>query len=305
MVWLLFLALAMVEVVAHVVTRARVVEEDDWARAAERVRAEWREGDLVVVAPDWADPLLRQHLGDRITLKDAGRSDLAQVSRLWALSIRGHRPAEAPAGAPEHDEQVGRVRILRWDMPGDAVLYDLTDHVEEARVTMVEGGREVPCTWRSEGRPRGGGLGAGPITPAARHVCDARRPWLWVGNTIQDDLDLRPRHCVWQHPAGPEPIRASFSDVPLGERLVLYADLYYEHERDRAHGPVHLAAFVDGEEIGRMVHHDGDGWKRMVARTQRGGERRERGEVTIEVSAPDPNLRSVCWAATTRGPEAR
>lgn len=305
MVWLLFLALAIVEVVAHVVTRSRVVEAEDWARAAERVRAEWREGDLVVVAPEWADPLLRQHLGDRITLEDAGRSDLAQVRRLWALSIRGHRPREAPSGAPEHDEQVGRVRILRWDMPGDAVLYDLTEHVEQAQVAMVEGGREVPCTWRTEGRPRGGGLGAGPITPAARHVCDARRPWLWVGTTMQDDLDLRPRHCVWQHPAGAEPIRARFPDVPLGERLVLYADLYYEHERDRAHGPVHVAAFVDGEEIGRMVHHDGDGWKRMDARTQRGGERRERGEVTIEVTAPDPHLRSVCWAATTRGPEAR
>lgn len=303
--WLIFLALAIVEVVAHVVVQARVVDEGDWARAAERVRAEWREGDLVVVSPEWADPLLRRHLGDRITLEDAGRSDLAQYRRLWALSIRGHRPAEAPERAPEHDEQVGKVRVLRWALPGDAVLYDFTEHVPEARVTMVAGDRETPCTWRSQGRPRGGGLGAGPITPAARHVCDPRRPWLWVGTTVQDDLDLTARHCIWQHPAGSEPIRATFPDVPLGERLVLYADLYYEHERDRAHGPVHVAALVDGEEIGRMIHNDGDGWKRMVARTQTSGERRERGAVTIEVTAPDPNLRTICWAATTRGAEVR
>jgi hypothetical protein len=113
-----------------------------------------------------------------------------------------------------------------------------------------------------------------------------------------------PRYCVWQHPAGTEPIRASFADVPLGERLVLYGGLYYEHKRNLEHGPVSVAVRVDGEEIGRMTHADGDGWKRMEASTQRAGRpRRERGTVTIEVTAPNPHLRSLCWAATTRGAE--
>lgn len=301
MAWLIFLALAIVEVVGHVVVRARVVDEADWVAAAERVRRDFREGDLVVVAPEWADPLLRQHLGDVISLEAAGRSDLAQYERLWVLSIRGHSAPEQPEGPPELDEQVGRVRVLRWPLPGDGVLYDFVEHVRDARVTLVEGDHEVPCTWRSEGRARGGSLGAGPITPAEKHVCDPRRPWLWVGATMQDDLDLRPRWCVWQHPAGTDPIRATFDDVPLGERIVLYGDLYYEHERDREHGPVHVSVRVDGEEIGRMIHADGDGWKRLVASTQRAGQpRRERGQVTIEVTAPNPHLRSMCWAATTR-----
>ena len=301
--WLFFLALAIVEVVAHVVVRARVVDDEDWAEAAAHVREGWQEGDLVVVAPEWAGPLLRQHLGDLIRLQDAGRSDLAPYRRLWALSIRGHRPAEAPEGAPEHDEQVGRVRVLRWALPQDElVLYNFAEHVREAQVSIVSDGRETACTWRQDPRPRGGGLGAGSVMPAARHVCDPRRPWLWVGTTVLDDLDLFPRYCIWQHPSGEEPIRATFRDVPLGERLVLYAGLYYEHERDRERGPVRVVAHVDGEEIGRMIHVDGDGWKRMEARTQpTSGPRRERGDVTIEVTAPDPHLRSLCWAATTRG----
>lgn len=302
--WLIFLALAIVEVVGHVVVRARVVSDEDWARAAARVRRDVQPGDLVVVAPTWADPLLREHLGDVISLEDAGRSDLAQYRRLWALSIRGHRPAEAPPSAPELDEQIGPVRVLRWDLAPGGVLYDFTEHVREARVSMVQGENEAPCPLRTEGRARGGGLGAGPITPAERHVCDPRRPWLWVGATVQDDLDLMPRYCIYQHPAGREPIRATFDDVPLGDELVLYGDIYYEHERDRAHGPVNVAVFVDGEQVGRMVHRDGDGWKRMVASTQREGQpRRARGEVRIEVSADDANLRTLCWAATTRTEE--
>ncbi len=300
--WLFFLGLAIVEIVGHVVVQRRVVHEADWARAAARVRAEFREGDLIVAAPHWADPLVREQLGDLITLEAAGRSDLAQYDRVWALSIRGHRPAEAPDEVPELDELIGKVRVLRWRLSRGNVLYDFSEHVRDASVSLVRDDSETPCRFQSSGRPSGGGLGAGAITAAERHVCDPQRPWLWVGNTVLDDLELRPRYCIWQHPAGPSPIRASFPDVPLGEQLVLYGDIYYEHERNLEHGPIDVVVRVDGEEIGRMIHRDGDGWKRMVASTRtRSGA--ERGVVTIEVSAENPHLRSFCWAATTRGAE--
>lgn len=305
LLWLALLGVAIVETIGHFVVQARVVPDADWAAAGALVREGWREGDLVVVAPTWADPLMRREVGDLLSLEDAGRTDLAQYGRLWALSVRGHRPREAPPTAPELVEVVGAVTILRWDLEPGGVLYDFTEHVRDAQVTMVQGDSEVPCPWSSSGRPRGGGLGAGPVTPAERHQCDPRRGWLWVGTTIQDDLDLQPRYCIWQHPAGPQPIRALFRDVPLGDELVLDADIYYEHERMEEHGPVEIAVTVGGREIGRMVHRDGDGWKRMVARTTGIGPspRPERGDVAIEVSAPNPDLRSLCWAATTR--EAR
>lgn len=300
--WLALLALAIVELVGHAVIQARVVPDDDWARAAEVVREGHEPGDLVVVAPGWADPLLRRELGELMSLEDAAPADLAQHRRLWALSIRGHRPAQAPETPPELSQQVGRVRVLRWTLPQtQEVLYDLVDHVAEARVTRVEGDRELPCRFVPGGRPQGGGLGAGPVTPARRHLCDPARPWLWVGETVLDDLDLQPRRCVWQHPQGAEPIRARFSNVPLGDELVLYADLYYEHERHQENGPIDVVVFVDGEEVGRMTHRDGDGWKRMVASTHvpRRGER-DTGEVRVEVTAENPHLRTLCWAATTR-----
>ena len=274
-----------------------MVPQEDWAAAAEVVREGWQEGDLLVAAPEWADPLMRQHAGDLLSLEDVGRSDTAQYSRLWAMSARGHRPAEAPDAAATFEREVGRVRVLRWDLPGDGVIYDFTEHVRDAEVVMVQDGVDRPCSWVNEHRPHGGGLGRGPIMPGGRHRCDPRRGWLWVGTTIQDDLSLRPRWCVWQHPAGREPIRATFRDVPLGDRLVLYGDIYYEHERMEEHGPVMVSVKVEGREVGRLTHRDGDGWKRLVTYTDDLG---ERGDVSIEVFAPDPDLRSLCWAATTR-----
>ncbi|MFW6051416.1 MAG: hypothetical protein ACODAU_09590 [Myxococcota bacterium] len=294
--WLALLLVPVVELMGHGVIRARVPSEQDWEAAADHVRAHEREGDVVTVAPAWADPLLRRFVGDGMTLADAGRSDLAPYRRLWALTIRGHRPAEAPAMPPDRIWHFGRVRVLRWDLGPIPVRYDLVAGVRDAEVSLVRNGAEQPCRWRASGS-RGGGLFQGPATPSARFVCDPSRPWLWVAPTVIEDLDLAPRHCVWQHPQGPEPVRVRYRDVPLGDRIVLYAGLYYDHERRRTGGPVHVTVRVNGETAGRMTHRDGDGWKRMEVSTADLG---ERGSVTIDVSAPDPHLRSLCWAATVR-----
>lgn len=298
--WLLLLAVTAIEIVGHFVVQARVVPPSDWDEAAAHVRAEWANGDVVTVAPRWADPLLREAMGDRLDLASAGRSDLAPYRRLWSLSIRGHRSGDAPARAPDHTRTFGRVRVDRWDLPADEeILYDFVAHVESAEVALIEGGAARPCQWTRGGRPTGGGLGSGPVTPADRHACDPRRPWLWVGATVEEDLEMLPRRCVWQHPQGAEPVRASFPDVPLGERIVLYAGLWWEHERTMAGEPVDVVVRVDGREIGRLTHRDGDGWKRIdvgVPEALRGA----RGRVDVDVSAPEPHLRSLCWAATTR-----
>lgn len=295
--WLGLVGIAVVELLGHFVVRARVVPDEDWARAADVVRQGYEEGDLVVAAPHWADPVLRRELGDLLSLEDVGRSDMAQYRRLWALSIRGHLPEDAPPSAPDFEQAVGGVTVWRWEVPGDGVLYDFVEHVEDAEVVRLENGVEIPCRWADDRRPLGGGLGRGPITPGARHRCDPRRSWLWVGATLNDDLEMQPRYCIWQHPQGNQPIRATFPDVPLGDRLVLYADIYYEHQRMQEHGPVMVSIKVEGREIGRLTHNDGDGWKRLVAYTRELG---ERADVAIEVTAPEPHFRTLCWAATTR-----
>lgn len=299
--WLALLVVAAVELVGHYVIQARVVTDAEWAAAAARVREEWREGDVIAPAPEWTDPLMRRELGDLISLVDAGRMGLDGYQRLWTISARGHLPEEAPDAPPDLDEQIGPLRVLRWTLSEPEVLYRFTEHVREARVTMRVDGQDQPCRWQTTGRPRGGGLGQGPVTPAARHVCDPRRGWLWVGTTVQDDLSLEPRYCIWTHPAGPEPIRVTFPNVPLGDELALAGDYYYEHERHLEHGPTEVAVLLNGAPIGRMTHRDGDGFKRMTLSTRvasRGGG--DVGEVTVEVSAVDPNLRTFCWAAHTR-----
>ncbi len=295
--WLLLPLLAAVELTSLTLTVSRVPPLEDWRAAADFVRRAEQPGDLVVSAPAWTDPLLRLVLGDRITLAQAGHSDTDAFTRLWALSIRGERPRGAPAREPDFQRVFGRVRVLRWDLGASPVRHDLVAHVREAVVERVESEAALPCPWRG-GVVQAGGLGGGAATPAERFVCDPRRPWLWVAATVQEDLALEARHCVYQHPQGREPIRATFRDVPLGTRLVLYGGPYSEHERMGEHGPIDVVVKVDGRVAGRMTHRDLDGWKRMevTTATQPG----TRGDVAIEVSAENPHLRTFCWAAQTQ-----
>ncbi|MGE0790741.1 MAG: hypothetical protein AB7S26_34020 [Sandaracinaceae bacterium] len=299
--WLALLALGVVELLGYFVIQSRVVTDDEWAAAAERVRAEWREGDIIAPAPGWTDPLVRRELGDLITLAAAGRDSTDGYDRLWTISARGFLPDEAPDRAPELDEEVGRLRVMRWSLDGPRVLYRFSEHLRAARASIRTHGEDRPCGWENSGRPRGGGLGAGPIVPAERFVCDPARSWLWIGVTMQDDLDIEPRYCIWNHPQGLEPIRLTFGSVALGDELVFAGDYYYEHERNLEHGPVEVSVSLGDTPIGQMTHRDGDGWKRMVLSTHvpsRGDARA--GNVTFEVRAGDPTLRTFCWSAYTR-----
>ncbi len=299
----------MIELIGHVNVRARVPSDAHWTAASDYIRANFDEDDTIGVAPAWADPTLRYHLGDLIPLSHAARSDLASADRFWVVSLRGqisrytpHRDGEPVT--PDHIERFGPVSVLRYDLGASPVIFDLTSHVDEATVSITENDEEKPCRW-SVARERGrGGLSTNTILPKGRFRCDPRRDWLAVAETAIEDLDLQPRHCVWQHPPNRDGlVRTVYEDVPLGERIVLYTGIYYEHERTRERPPYSVRVLVDGSEVGRLDHEDGDGWARIELPTQLHGTRKERGDIAVEVFAEvNPHFKSACWSATVRGP---
>jgi hypothetical protein len=298
--WVALLAFPVVEVSAHALTRARVPALSEWREAAAFVRGRLQARDAIVAAPAWSDPRLRQVLGDRIDLAMAGRSDLSGYARLWALSIRGALPAEAPARPPALARSFGRVRVLRWDLGKSPVRHDFVRELYRAKVRWVGRRGGGGCELRQHAPFRGGGLGRGVFAPALRFGCAGGAQGGWVAPIVMEDLALKPRYCAY-HPLGRrERIEVAFHDVPLGDRLQLYAGLYYEHERMREGGPIELRVRIDGAAAGTLVHRDGDGWKAM-ALPMRGG----RGDVAFEVVADERRGRHFCWAASTREGGAR
>lgn len=299
--WWLVLALALTEVLGHYLTVARVPSASDYHAALGYVAEHWQEGDAIASAPRWIDPNVRAAAGARIDDRMAGRSDLDAYRRLWVVSIRGARAIDAPERAPDETRSFGEVHLARWDLPTPTVIYDFTDHVAEAHAFRRNGeGPETPCRAAPTRGAAPGGLQAGPQTTAHHFECGSGgEPWLWVGATVNEDLELRPRRSIYQHPVEGGTIALQFDDVPLGDTVVLYSGVWWEFERSEDGAPITMRILLDGEEIGLGVHHDGDGWSRMEAaipEARRGG----RGVVRFEVRTTNAYHRSYSWQATMR-----
>ena len=291
-VWVLIAGLAVFELVAHPLIRAAVPSDESWEAASAFVRARYQAADRIVAAPSWADPIVRSHLGDLLSPRAAAPGDPAGIDRIWELGIRGATTREE---SPALERDFDGVRVRMWRVSSDEVLYDFVENIENAEVELAATDGSKPCSWMSA-PPTPGGLGHGPMTPTERFVCDPHRPWLWVGATVLQDLELQPRRCIWQHPAGADPVRVTFPDVPLGERLVIRGGIDYQSERRRVHSPVTLRVWLDDQLIGELVHHDGDGWAGIDVDTSSLG--LERAQLRFETTAPDPTARLFCWSAS-------
>ena len=293
-VWVLVAGVAVFELVAHPVIRAGVPTGDSWEDAAAFVRERFEPTDRVVAAPRWVDPIVRSYLGDLLSPRSASASDLAGVGRVWEVGIRGATSRGEP---PALEETFGGVRVRMWPVSTDQVLFDFVEEIDRAEVDLLTKEGSQPCPW-THAKVEGGGLGHGPLPPSDRFVCEPERPWLWVGPTVMADLDLEPRRCLWQHPAGRDPVRATFRDVPFGDRLVVHGGLDYNNERTAGNIPVRLRVFIDDRLAGEMRHQDRDGWTRLEIDTARWDGTTH--EVRIETTAAKPHARTFCWSASTR-----
>ena len=130
---LLLVAISLWEVCAARRDAASVPGDAAWAAAAERVRAGYRPGDLIVFAPDWIDPVGRLHLGDLIPLAVAARMDAARYGRVWELAIRGARSPDTAGGEPVASEDVGGVVVRRYERAPAVVVGDVLERLGSAR----------------------------------------------------------------------------------------------------------------------------------------------------------------------------
>jgi hypothetical protein len=139
----LSIAIAIWEIAATARATRGVPGADDWQRASDVVRTGWHQGDLIVFAPEWIDPVGREHLGDLITLDQAGRMDADRYGTIWELSIRGAHAPETRGLAPAWRVEVGDVLVQRFERAPAVVVTDLVRAPFEgggARVVLAEVG---------------------------------------------------------------------------------------------------------------------------------------------------------------------
>src|SRR5580700_9081686 len=117
------------ELAGHVYFARRTPSFDAWFSIAPAVRAHKKDGDLLLVAPPWADPVARRALGDELMpVRDEARPDVTRYATALELSILGESARELAGWREESSEQIGKFRLRRLSNPSPAhVLFDFVD----------------------------------------------------------------------------------------------------------------------------------------------------------------------------------
>jgi hypothetical protein len=295
--WLLVPLLGLLELVTNVVLSRRAPGIEAWGALRSAALALKRSGEPVVVAPEWAEPLARLALGDRaFPLEELARADDRTVPGVLEIAELGARSPAARDWPVVTERREGPfvLRVLKNPRPLRS-RYQFADHVRpgELSVALVRGDGERPCEFREHLPATAGGLHGQVAFPSERFQCPGGEQ-MFVGVTVIDDQDYRPRRCIWAHPPQAGALRLRFAAVPLGTRLHGYAGLSYFLFRDGVGPPITLSASSAGRSFGSVSHRDESGWSGFELATP--GLSGQTADVDFEVHAEGGYRRDFCFA---------
>lgn len=278
---LLVLGLALWELVAALGPHG--LAAGDVRQAAALVRAELAPGELVTVAPEWIEPLVRRELGDLMPASMLGRADAARYGRIWELSFAGKHAEEVQGLAAERVQRFGGVTVSRYPHAATAIRMDLTERLPASRVTMALGAQaEKPCYWV--------GVAAGGLPqrgPAGAFRCERGSVELRTA-----EVDYRPRRSMVVEVGELTRTALVFEGIPdaawRGAKLVLWLGHHDFHRRKTAQGPSSVVVDLDrgAARVPIQVEVKQDFLPTEIPLPQGapGGEH----SIRIEVSAPKP-----------------
>jgi hypothetical protein len=277
----LVVLLALFEAANALYAPHRAPSDDDWRAAAAFVNAGFRDHDLVVAAPAWADPVLRLHLGDRLPIKVAARLDHQTFPRVWELSQRGAEAPETGGARLVEERQFGHLRARLYQRTELPLRYDFTDRWADAQVFRVQpDARPIACE-RQPVQHQCPGIGYNFVRPAL----------LEIGGGLHQAL--------YAQPVAGATVAIEYPQVPLGRELAVGAGLHNVWLRKVGTGSVHIRVSIDGREVGAFDSGNRTGWH--IGRFDTAAFAGKTGTVRFEITSADPFSRHFGFAAEARG----
>lgn len=271
--------LAMVETTLAVVAPTRAPGDEDWRAVGDAVRVDFRAGDLIVAAPEWADVVMRQHLGDLLSVATVGRLDSARFARVWEVSQGGARSAEA--GNVAYQQRFGNLTLRRLERPAVTVAYDFVEHWADASVRRVDqrSGRSVACAKRAD-----------------RIQCPDVS-WNFVRRQTVE-VDTRLHQALLAQPVGGSTVVIEFPAAPLGREITLATGMSDVWARKAARGAVDLRVAIDGRPSAKVTTENESGW--LITHVDTRALAGKTGAVRFEITSPAPYQRQFVLAAEAR-----
>ena len=317
---------AIAELVAGEVQHGRVPVPSQWSMAASAAIAAKQPGDVILVAPRWAEQHGRMALAGGVPLLTpapgagpawapqdidrffdvhvAARPDLETARRVLELSIRGKDDPQTRGWRLVSTQAFGDVSLRTLENPHpQRLVRDLSDEIDtRAKVARISpDGTIDACRWEVSGAQHIPNLTAGPVPPVDRWLCspwDAN--WTFVAPTVITDLEYAPRRCILMHPIGTQVTTIELPPGPIGHRFVGYVGLHVYVERELVGAPVLARVSIAGKEIAKARHVDGDGWLRFEGSTEEFAGTSQPVKLELWAENGDAKLRLACMSAQLR-----
>jgi len=295
--WLVVPLFGLGELGAHFYFSSRPPTLESWQELRGELSRQRKRDELVVIAPSWAEPLARHAFGDELMpLAQLARPDATGFSRAIEVGARGARSSELAGWRTLQTSEHGPFVLRVLENPNYApTVFDFVDAVARGRaeVSVRSGGTDEACPYSVRSRSATGGL-HGPIAyPRERFRCGGDDSF--VGVSVIDDQDYRPRRCILARTPRSGSLLLRFAGVPVGQKIRGFAGLSYFLHRDGKGAPVNLQARVGNAELGRYQHREETGWHPFVFSATAG----ESVDVEFEVQSPGSG-RDFCFFADSR-----
>jgi hypothetical protein len=293
--------IGLAELVAHFYFSHRAPTKAEWDEVRPLVASWYQPGEVVVVAPEWAEPMARWSFGDSLMpTRDVARPDATGYQRALEVAAMGSHSKELDGWKVVRETKRGRFALRELSNPSAPVVtYDFLDHVdpESADVRIVQGNNQTPCPFTTTATVESPGLGGPSTYPASRFACPGQPTYVFIGLTIIEDDRFRPRRCIWSHPppAGAEMV-VRFKDVPLGNEIRGHTGMRMVVVREGV-SRVMFDVIVGGQSIGRAVHENEGYWKPF--QFPLGASAGKRADVEFRVTAAQSGS-PVCFEADSR-----
>jgi hypothetical protein len=299
--WLAVPLVGLAELGAHQYFAHRAPTPAEWETVKPALLGLRKQDELVVTAPYWAEPLARHAFGNEaFPVAQVSRPDESAFPRAIEVSILGARSPELGSWRLVEERRHGGFRLRVLENPAPArVRFDFWSGLGPGQTEVAvdaPGGRHA-CLYTDRGAGSTGGLHGHIAFPAARFQCPFGSE-IFVGQTIVDDQNYRPRRCLWAHPPREAVLVLTYPKVPLGQVVRGYGALSWFLWRDGGNSPVELEVRVDGKSIGTFVHRDEEGWHGFEFPT--GASAGKSATVEFRVRSERPENREFCFWADTR-----
>lgn len=263
----------------------RLPTDDDYRRANAFIAPKLQPGDVIVLAPAWAErgrPFLTAAPVE--AGYDLEKSEFPGTKRQWLVAL-----AEAPRfdleaarrtmstrGTSIEHLSVGALWVELFAIPGPVVDFSVTESLERATVTIA-GPRGETC------RPVGQG----------KHQC-SHADWNHV-RAGWYEVQEQPMRCVWAHPVDEGPLEIAFDDVPLRGQVQVRAAFVGQSSSFARGAQVELALRSGETEMARLRVENKPGIQRLSAPLPPW--LAERGPLTLSISTPSSAMRHFCFDA--------